>query len=89
MYFVYSCNGTILPCTSNVQSKVCSSVNVVDISTNPKPYGSPVSVDITITVVEVIDVDEEKETITLSLEIILEWNDTRLYVNQAKEDVEK
>ena len=83
------CNGKIHQCDSenNVESNVCTLVHPKHIFDAPKPR--PLHIDIKISVEDVTEVDEEKETVTLSLQITLEWNDTRLSLNQTKEDIDK
>ena len=86
---ISSCNGKIYQCDSenNVESNVCTLVHPNHIFGFPKPR--PLHIDIRISVEDVTEVDEEKETVTLSLQITLEWNDTRLSLNQSKEDIDK
>ena len=80
------CNAKFKPCNESVESKVCILVDDIDdyVPTNtPKPL--PAFIDITITVNNIIEVDEEKQTVSLSLQVTLEWNDTRLSANHTHE----
>ena len=46
-------------------------------------------IDLIVKVNDINEVNEEEQTVELSLRAILDWQDSRLSVNQSKEDIDK
>ena len=86
LHWNLGCNGKILPCNESVQSKVCFLKEDYVPTNSPQPL--PTLIDIIIQVKDIIEVNEEEQTVELSLRAILDWHDSRLSVNQSKEDID-
>ena len=54
---------------------------------SPPPW--PTMIDLIVKVNDINEVNEEEQTVELSLRAILDWQDSRLSVNQSKEDIDK
>ena len=75
-----NCNGIILPCNGNIESKVCLLVdNITEYVPTHSPEPWPTMVDIHLLIYDAMGVDEEELTVTLLLTMIMEWNDAILY----------
>ena len=87
LHWNLGCNGKILPCNESVQSKVCFLKEDYVPTKSPSPW--PTMIDLIVKVNDINEVNEEEQTVELSLKVTLDWHDSRLSVNQSKEDIDK